>query len=101
MRTACPTVRMVTYGRTMPDAVLDTVAAAWREVLGRDDVGPDDDFYALGGDSLGAVRIVGRLQETLGVDVSVRAVLECRTVRGMAERVGAVLPASTFDDDAR
>jgi len=101
MRTVCPTVRMVTYGRTMVDAVLDTVAAAWREVLGRDVVGPDDDFYALGGDSLGAVRIVGRLQETLGVDVSVRAVLECRTVRGMAERVGAALPASTFDDDAR
>jgi hypothetical protein len=43
---------------------------------------------------------VGRLQETLGVDVSVRAVLESRTVRGMAERVGAALLASTIEDDA-
>ena len=89
----------LTYRQTMLDAVLDAVTAAWRDVLGRD-VGPDDDFYALGGDSLGAVRIVGRLQETLGVDVSVRAVLESRTVRGMAERVGAALPASTIEDDA-
>jgi acyl carrier protein len=73
------------------DSVREAVAAAWRDVLERADIGLDDDFYALGGDSLRAVRIVDRVQQTIGVDVSVRAVLECRTVRGMTDRVRAVL----------
>ncbi|MFE6979626.1 amino acid adenylation domain-containing protein [Streptomyces griseus] len=33
------------------------LAAIWRDVLGVDTVGPDDDFWALGGNSLYAIRI--------------------------------------------
>lgn len=40
------------------------LAAAWSEVLGRsmDDIRADDDFFALGGDSLAAVRLIVRLR---------------------------------------
>jgi len=39
----------------------------WREVLGQDGFGVEDDFFALGGDSLHAVQILGRMREELGM----------------------------------
>ncbi|MFY9765310.1 MAG: AMP-binding protein, partial [Mycobacterium sp.] len=42
------------------------VADAFAEVLGVDRVGLDDDFFALGGDSLIAIRVSARLQLALG-----------------------------------
>lgn len=63
------------------------VMAAWAEVLEIDAVGPEDDFFELGGNSLQAIRIVARLEEDLDLDLSVRAVLETRTVRGMTARI--------------
>ncbi|MCD7438237.1 amino acid adenylation domain-containing protein [Streptomyces lincolnensis] len=47
-----------------PDGpVEELVAAAWRELLGAEQVGRDDEFFALGGDSLLATRLVARLRE--------------------------------------
>jgi amino acid adenylation domain-containing protein len=41
-----------------PEAGLETrIAAIWEEVLGLDDIRADDNFFALGGDSLGAARV--------------------------------------------
>lgn len=40
------------------DPVALRIAAVWAEVLGAADVAPDDDFFALGGDSFAAVRAV-------------------------------------------
>jgi acyl carrier protein len=67
------------------------IAAAWTEVLDVGEVGLDDDFFALGGNSLHAVRIVARLEEDLDVDLSVRDVLETRSVREMSGRLGSIL----------
>src|SRR5690606_35846844 len=38
------------------------VAEAWREILGVPEVGREHDFFALGGDSLLATRLIGRLR---------------------------------------
>ncbi|TDE56537.1 amino acid adenylation domain-containing protein [Nonomuraea mesophila] len=43
--------------------VEETVAALWRELLGAERVGRRDGFFALGGDSLLATRLVNRLRE--------------------------------------
>jgi amino acid adenylation domain-containing protein len=63
------------------------IAAAWAEVLGVERVGATDGFFALGGHSLRAVRIVARVDELLGVRLPVSALFESPTVRGLAERV--------------
>ncbi|MEU1041037.1 acyl carrier protein [Streptomyces sp. NPDC005551] len=47
----------------------DSVRAIWCRELQRDDIAADDDFFALGGQSLIMVRIQGAFMEELGVEV--------------------------------
>ncbi|WP_432491975.1 amino acid adenylation domain-containing protein [Kineococcus gypseus] len=47
-------------------------------------VGVDDDFFAVGGDSLLAARLVGRLSALLGVTVPLHELVADATVRGIA-----------------
>jgi amino acid adenylation domain-containing protein/non-ribosomal peptide synthase protein (TIGR01720 family) len=66
------------------------VAAVWADVLGLDRVGLDDDFFALGGDSIAAVRVLARVRALSDVDVPARAIFDAPTVRTLA----ALLPAA-------
>ncbi|WP_030677332.1 non-ribosomal peptide synthase/polyketide synthase [Streptomyces sp. NRRL B-1347] len=69
------------------------VAAAWTDVLDTDEVGADDDFFALGGDSILAVRVTSRLRAAFGTDVSPRLLFTHPTVCALAAALGA--PAGT------
>ncbi|MGW6916281.1 amino acid adenylation domain-containing protein [Kitasatospora sp. NPDC054939] len=64
------------------------MAAVWQDVLGLDEVGVEDGFFDLGGDSIRAVRLVGALRAA-GFDLSIRDVFEHRTVAGLAGLVPA------------
>jgi len=56
----------------MPRTATERVVAnAWREVLGVDRVGMDDNFFDLGGHSLLLVRLHSRLKETLNIGNSI------------------------------
>ncbi|MFC9996215.1 non-ribosomal peptide synthase/polyketide synthase [Nocardia sp. NPDC127526] len=63
------------------------VTRVFAEVLGVDRVGLDDDFFALGGNSLVATQISARLADVLAADVPVRALFEYPTVAGLADRL--------------
>ncbi|WP_369929417.1 amino acid adenylation domain-containing protein [Xanthomonas sp. NCPPB 2632] len=62
----------------------EDIAAIWRELLGREDIGRDDNFFDLGGHSLLAIRLLSRIRRTLGRTLSVRDLFEHPTVRSMA-----------------
>ncbi|MFE9222841.1 amino acid adenylation domain-containing protein, partial [Streptomyces lavendulae] len=66
--------------RTDQEGIL---AAVYAEVLGADRVGVDDDFFAIGGDSIRSIQVVARAR-TRGVFVTPRQVFECRTVAELA-----------------
>ncbi|KPI10859.1 amino acid adenylation domain protein [Actinobacteria bacterium OK074] len=74
-----------------PGTALEKVMAqVWAEVLGVPRVGLDDGFFALGGDSVLATVIVGRLREALDTsEVTVRALFATLTAGGMAKRLAA------------
>ncbi len=61
-----------------------TVAAIFREVLGLTEIGIDDDFFRMGGDSLSAVRLRARMLRELGEEVRVQDIFEHRTVAAVA-----------------
>src|SRR5205085_10277935 len=48
------------------------VAAIFGEILGREEIGIQDNFFTAGGTSLQAARAVLRLRQELGVEVAVR-----------------------------
>ncbi|MDP9868124.1 MULTISPECIES: non-ribosomal peptide synthetase [Streptosporangium] len=52
------------------------VATIWADVLERPTIWADDDFFALGGHSFAATRVIGRLKETLDLAVPVRSLFE-------------------------
>ncbi|MGW6567240.1 type I polyketide synthase [Streptomyces sp. NPDC054975] len=70
------------------DELAQSVARVWQEMLGAAPTGPDDDFYDLGGNSLFAIQIVGRLRQAHG-DFPMSAVFEAPTVPGLAAAIRA------------
>ncbi len=75
-------------GGTPPATPLERLLAGlWAEVLGLEKVGVDDDFFALGGHSLAAVKLVSRLQTLLATPVKVNMVFSAPTVAQFAELI--------------
>ncbi|HEY2136756.1 MAG TPA: condensation domain-containing protein, partial [Xanthobacteraceae bacterium] len=68
------------------------LAAIWRDVLKIDRVGIDDNFFALGGDSILSIQVVARANEA-GLRLTARQMFEHQTIAGLALLAGSV-PAS-------
>ncbi|MFE9776518.1 condensation domain-containing protein, partial [Streptomyces sp. NPDC005931] len=69
------------------------------QALGVDRVGPDDDFFALGGDSIVSIRLVS-LARSAGIGFTVRDVFEQRTAAGLAEAAEELDPSAPEPDDS-
>ncbi|MDJ0427191.1 amino acid adenylation domain-containing protein [Rhodococcus fascians] len=67
----------------------DVVADVFAEVLGVSQVGLDDDFFALGGNSLIATQVVAKLSAATGVDVRLPWLFTSPGVEALAERLDA------------
>jgi thioesterase domain-containing protein len=74
-------------------ALEELVAGIWAEVLGCERVGLHDDFFALGGYSLLAIRLLARLRAATGVDLPLRALFASSTVAALAAEVERSLRA--------
>src|SRR5262249_58797979 len=68
--------------------VEEILAGSWSRVLGVERVGIDDNFFALGGDSIRSVQALAEAQER-GVEVTVPQLFKHQTIRKLAEHLGA------------
>jgi amino acid adenylation domain-containing protein/non-ribosomal peptide synthase protein (TIGR01720 family) len=60
------------------------MAGIWAEVLRRDGIGVDDDFYDVGGHSLRAMAMARRIHDATGLEVSIGEILAHPTIAGLA-----------------
>ncbi|HEY6322315.1 MAG TPA: amino acid adenylation domain-containing protein, partial [Thermoanaerobaculia bacterium] len=80
-------------GRPPSTPLEEVVAAAWCEVLQREAVDVEADFFAAGGHSLLATQLASRLTRALGVPVPLRLLFEAATVARQAAELAALLAA--------
>ncbi|MFE3443651.1 amino acid adenylation domain-containing protein [Nocardia sp. NPDC059180] len=73
------------------------LAEVFTELLGRERVGADDSFFALGGDSILAIQLVSRAK-LRGITCTPLQVFEHRTVAALAAAADAAGPAVTLEE---
>lgn len=67
------------------------LAALWKRLLHRDELGPNDDFFMVGGDSLAATQLVLLANDVFQVELNLVSVFgEARTIRTMAATINAL-----------
>ena len=70
-----------------PLTTIDRLRALWSALLSIDDIPPDADFFDIGGDSLAAVELLGRVRAEFGVALRVVALFDHPTLAGLAEQI--------------
>jgi acyl carrier protein len=60
------------------------LAAIWGEVLGREGLGVEDNFFDLGGHSIAVTRVLSRMEAQFGVALSPREFFEHATIAAQA-----------------
>jgi len=71
------------------DPTEDTILAIWKQALGTDDVGVEDNFFDSGGHSILAVRVHREIVQKLGVQLQVTDLFRFTTVRALAKHLDA------------
>jgi len=65
-------------------AVERAIADVWRELLGVEEIARDDDFFALGGHSLAAVRLFAKIRKQFAVDLPLATLFQGSTLGALA-----------------
>ncbi|MGA4098985.1 amino acid adenylation domain-containing protein, partial [Ralstonia nicotianae] len=82
--------------------VEQTLAGIWQTLLGVERVGRHDDFFALGGHSLQAVRLVAQVRTQLGAELGLTELFAQPSLSAVAQAIvrgqGSALPAITVAD---
>ncbi|NDJ60827.1 MAG: amino acid adenylation domain-containing protein [Chloroflexi bacterium] len=69
------------------DSTEEQLADLWREMLGLQTIGVDDNFFDLGGHSLLAMRVIARINREFEISLPPASFLQAPTVAGVAERI--------------
>jgi acetoacetyl-CoA synthetase len=72
------------------DSTLESfLTGAWEDVFGFSPIGPQDDFFQLGGNSIHAARLVAKIRTLTGRDLPIESLLYAPTIERLAQLVRA------------
>jgi acyl carrier protein len=97
-RSALPTPSLETSGDPAPSATIsatdleDLIISVWRKVLTIQRVGPDDNFFDLGGDSISLVQAHSELQRNLNRTLAITDLFEFPSVRTLRDHLKRLAP---------
>ncbi|MFC0506980.1 type I polyketide synthase [Micromonospora costi] len=98
--TTAATPSLTGGGSAAPRTDLEiAIAQVWRDALGVAEVGVDDDFFSLGGNSLVAVQLIAAMRKATGVRLPMRSLFETPTVAGLAARIEELRAATPAADE--
>ena len=75
-----------------------TIAGIWREVLGSEAMGIDENFFEAGGDSVAIIQVHERLRNALNRDIPVTTLFRFPTIGSLADDLGRAGKAETAAD---
>jgi acyl carrier protein len=78
-------------------SIREMLADVWSKVLGVK-VGPSDDFFALGGDSIAAVQVMYPISQLVGTEIPPTLIYAHTTLEELAVEVDRLLRASSSPD---
>ena len=94
--------------RTLPPAPGDAprlegpveteLAVLWQELLGVRQPDGHSDFFALGGDSLIALQLIGRIRQKFGAALAIRDVFDSPTIARLAQRIAPAADAAEREE---
>src|SRR6185369_4220791 len=67
------------------DAVEFQILSIWKRILKREEIGIDEDFFAAGGTSISAVKMMAAIEKQLGVILPVVTIFRARTVEAISK----------------
>ena len=79
----------------------EAVVAIWEQVLGKPQVGINDDFFALGGHSLLATQVVAQVRSDFAVDLPLHSLFTSPTVALLTEEIVQMISQDDDDETAR
>ena len=78
---------------TDPDRVADKIAVIFQDIF-QIEVGKDDEFFDLGGDSLAGETLLAAIERDFGVSLPLSILLELSTPRSLAQAIAAKMKAA-------
>jgi FkbH-like protein/FkbM family methyltransferase/non-ribosomal peptide synthase protein (TIGR01720 family) len=89
MRVSAKTARLRKQHPSPPRPGLETqIAAIWKRAFGLDDIGADENFFDLGGQSLLMIQVHRDLTDVLQEDLSIVTMFQFPTIRELAQHLG-------------
>lgn len=93
-RVRLPELASPTAGRSAPLGPCEhAMARLWKEILGIQAVDVRDDFFALGGNSMSAARLLNQIRAAFGTDISMRDIFDNPTLAELSSVVGSQVRA--------
>jgi acyl transferase domain-containing protein len=68
-----------------------SLARIWSDVLGQGQIGAEDNFFDLGGDSLLATQVYARVKQVFAIDVSLQQMFEHQRLSDLSQAIQAAL----------